>query len=277
MVRLTLLFAVAIAFSANCFAEAPPAEKTILKVYPVGDLVSAGAMKSNIAGSKISSEEWTSEYPETLQALEELRSIVETMCTQKPVAVKTYTPSLSLIVKHSQAGHDEISQLLRTLGEGNNVTIHMECHWINIDSLDGLINSEGTNSKKKQLELLLVKSKLIKAETTKLLAICPSIEAYNQTVKLKSGHRTTWGFPIIGACTAMGRVNRSKNSVDIRIDYVADDYYSDGIPVGSQTFSLSEGESALFRHNFDGGTTVWLITTRIIPQEKPASLISQKY
>jgi len=273
MVRLTLLFAVAIAFSANCFAEDSLVEKTILKVYPVGDLVSAAAMKSNIAGSKISSEEWTSEYPETLQALEELRSLVETMCTHKPVAVKTYTPSLSLIVRHSQDGHDEIDQLLRTLSKGDNVTIHMECHFLNGKQIDELMNSKGTEAEKTEWQLLLIKPELSKGETAKVLTNCPPV--LNQTVKLKSGHRTTWGFPV-GTCTAMGRVNRLKNSVDIRIDYIADND-SEGIPIGSQTYSLTEGESALFRNYFDSGTTVWLITTRIIPQENPASLVSQKY
>ncbi len=281
MVRSTLLFAVAIAFSVNCFAEDSPAEKIILKVYPVGDLVSAGAMKINMAGSKMTSKEWTSEYPETLQALEELQSLVETMCTQKPVAVKTYAPSLSLIVRHSQDGHNEIDQLLRTLGEGNNVTIHMECRLLDKERIEELMNSKGTEADQTEWAmLLLLKSQLSKVETTKILTNCSPIDAFNQTVKLKSGHRTTWGVPM-GACTAMGRVNRSKNSVDIRIDFVVDDYYSEGIPIGSrigsQTFSLTEGESALFRHDSVGGRAVWLITTKIIPQEKPASLVSQKY
>jgi hypothetical protein len=273
MLRTTLLFA--IAFPSVCCAADSPTGETILKVYPVGDLVSVGAVNRS-RGGKTTSDEWASEYPETLQALDELRSIVETVCSAKPVAVTTYAPSLSLIVRHSQDGHAEINQLLRTLGEDNQSSIQMECRalYSGSDGLPKLRNPEDTEAWGRRLEeLMLSKRQITEAETTELLDSLSPEAGHKQPVALKSGRRTPWG-PAGRPCTAMGRINHAKRTVEIRIDYISDDY-AEATPFGSQVFSLAEGESALFNHYCDGGTTVWLITARIVTQETSSTLISQ--
>jgi len=265
MLKPTLLCAIAIILSSFSYADDPSAAKTILKIYPVGDLVSADAMKTRSLNGKTTSEEWASEYPETIKALDQLQSIVETMCLLKPVAIKTYAPSLSLIVRHTPDGHDEIAQLLRNLGEGNAASVRMECHAL-YSEFSELKNADHTEAEQGLLRVLLSKPQLTKTETTELLALLPSRPAHKQTVALRSGRRTAWGH-VGRPCTSMGRVDRTKRTVQIRLDFISDDYAA-ATPFGSQVFSLAEGESALFHHYCDGGTVVWLVTTRILTPKK---------
>jgi hypothetical protein len=266
-----LLFAIALAFSA-ARADEPIAENTILKVYPVGDLVAVDAM-NGATGGKTTRDEWASEYPETIKALDELQTIVETMCVLKPVAVRSYKPSLSLIVRHSQDGHDEIDRLLRTLGEDNDFSIRMECRLLYSEILAELIDTEHVEAEQNRLHSLLSKTHLTKSETEELVSLLPSRPEYNHTVMLKSGDRTPWG-PAGRPCTAMGRVDHVKKTVDIRIDYLSDDY-AEATPFGTYIFSLAEGESTLFHHYCDGGTVMWLITAEILTLQEPHPLVSR--
>lgn len=277
MSRIALLCVIGITVSVVSQANDTTDDKTSLKVYPVGDIVSIAAM-NNCMGGKATSQEWASEYPKTIKALDDLQTIVESMCEVKPVGVRAYAPSLSLIVRHTEAGHQEIDQLLRSLSEENSVSIRMNCRPLYGDDSSELINEKMSAQEKDQLNLLLRKQRLTESETADLLALLPArpeYDAFNQHVELKAGHRTPWG-PQYRPCTAMGRVDRTTNSVQIRIDFISDDY-AEATPFGSQVFSLGEGESAFLHHYCDGGTTVWLVTADIVTTEKSEGLSLQEH
>lgn len=272
MLRTAILFALAVVVSAVGRADDAPAEKTVLKVYPVGDIVAAAAMTPG--GGKTTLAHWGSEYSETIKALEELKGIVETMCEERPVAVKAYAPSLSLIVRHSQAGHDEIDRLLKTLAEDSEISIELECRPLFSQSPSKLLNDGHTEAERKQLDSLLSKPQLTQAEAAELLKLIPRAEQ-SQSVRLRAGRRTPWndaGRP----CTAMGRVNHAAKTVSVRIDNVVDIQNDDETLFASQSFELQEGEAALFHHYCDSGLVVWLVTAKILEPEEPAAQVAQK-
>jgi len=260
MARPPLLFAITIAFSSCCSADHSSTENTILRVYPVGDLVSVDAMNSG-AGGRTTSREWASEYPETLKALEDLRSIVEAMCPPETATVVSYAPSLCLIVRHSEDGHKEIGQLLQTLSDVNRSSILMECRVLCSDTQTKPDHQRASETAQDRLQALLSKRTLTEPETKELLALFPPDSSQKEAVTLKPGRRTPWGSAG-RPCTALGRVNHAENTVELRIDFISDDY-APATPFGSETFSLAEGEAALFRHYCDGGTVVRLVSARI--------------
>lgn len=269
MARPSLLFAIAIAYSSFCHAGDSPSEVSILRVYPVGDLVCADALHRS-SGGKTSSHAWASEYPETLKALEELRSIVDAMYPQDSVTVTSYAPSLCLIVRHSQSGHDEIDQLLRDLNKGSDSSILIECRALFTGSRAEPDHQHASETEQNRMHALLSKRTLTKSETTELMTLLPPISPQKEAVTLKPGRRTPWGHAG-RPCTATGRINHSKNTIELRIDYISDDF-AQATPFGSETFSLAKGENALFHHYCDGGTVVWLISARGDSDGTPATL-----
>lgn len=274
MPRTVLLIAIGIALCAASYADETPVEKTTLKIYPVGDLVSLAAINNGMGGTT-SMEAWASEYPETIKALDELQGLVETMIEPKPRAVNVYAPSLSLIVRHTETGHQEVDQLLRSLSQGNTFSIRMNCTPLYGESTSEVLTEELSDEDDGRLGSLLTKPHMTKSETIELMSLLPSrpeYDAFKESVLLKSGHRTSWG-PKYRPCTAMGRVNRASNSVQLRIDHIADDY-AEATPFGLHVFTLAEGESALFQQYCDGGLTVWLVTAEIIIDE-PARFSSR--
>ena len=77
-------------------------------------------------------------------------------------------------------------------------------------------------------------------------------------------------------CTAMGRVNADANSVDLRIDFIAEDYDPEKTPMGSQSFSLKEGESGILVHYCDGGTVFWMITAEVVSGPVAVNKVARK-
>ncbi|QEG41012.1 hypothetical protein [Roseimaritima ulvae] len=257
MLRALLILTTAITVTSVYGADDAPAESTILKVYPVGNIVAASAMKSGMGGHT-TLDEWGAPYPETMNALDELRGLVDTMCSQKPLAVAAYPPSLSLIVRHTKDGHEEIAQLLESLAEDKDAAIQVECRALYSQSPTELDHSERTEEQQKTLHELLSKKRLTKTETTSLLALLPA-EADNKfSLALVPGRRVAWGVPG-RPCTAMGRINHKKGLAEVRLDFISDDY-AESTPFGTQIVSLADGESAFFHHYCDGGTVVWLVT-----------------
>lgn len=271
MLRQVLILVSAIIATSTCSADEPTAEESILKVYPVGNIVSASAINSSMGG-KSTAAEWAANYPETTAALDELRGIVEATCSQKPMAVTVFRPSLSLIVRHTKDGHDEIVQLLESLAESNEAAIQIECRALYSQSPTEIDAAELTDEQQKELQRLLSQPRLTKAETSALKALLPTAVGYSTSVALIPGRRTAWGWDG-RPCTAMARINREKNVVEVRFDYVADDYV-DAIPFGTQVLSLSDGESAFFHHYCDGGRVVCLVTATA-PRSDALNQVSQ--
>ncbi len=271
MYKLIPLVVIAIALTNTGYADDSATQVTTVKIYRVGDLVSADAINTRSSFGKTSNKEWESEYPATLNALAELQTVVETMCSPKPIAVKAYSPSLSLIVRHTPDGHDEVKQLLQTLREDDQVSVHLECRAVFSDPAE-LKAKELTEAEQKRLESLLSNTRFTKDETGELLAFIPK-PIHKHTVVLRSGRRTPWG-DAERPCTATGRVDSANNIAQIRIDFISDDY-SDATPFGSQVLSLADGESAFFTHYCDGGTVVWLVTSTISAQEKGRKPVSK--
>lgn len=267
MFKLIPIFVITITLTNTCYSE-ETSQATTIQIYRVGDLVSRKAVNTRFASGKISAKEWQSEYSQTLDALTELQGVVEVMCSHKPISVKAYSPSLSLIVRHTKDGHTEISQLLQALRKDAPIAMRLECR-----SLSAEFNSEGlSDAQKNRLEILLTKTSFTKDETAELLKLVPK-PILKHNVALRAGHRTSWG-DLGRPCTAMGRIDTSKNVAQIRIDYITDDITETTL-FGSQVLSLADGESALFYHNCDGATIVWLVTADLVDNKKLQTVTSK--
>jgi len=87
MLRSAFLIILTLAFTATCFADDIPDRKTSLKSYHVGNIVSATAMKASLGG-KTTSDEWASEYAETIKSLNELQELAVRFCEETPCAIR---------------------------------------------------------------------------------------------------------------------------------------------------------------------------------------------
>jgi hypothetical protein len=185
MLRLVLLcgFTLTVWTASVSLADDAPISDSVVRVYPVGDLVSVAATSGGKPGG-----DWETIAAETRQALAELGSIVESMLAQKPIAVRTYTPTLSLIVRHFPEGHEEIAHLLQSLGEADRCSIQVEFRPLNMQQADALPDAEESKA-----ETLLMKHQLTTAQTTELLELLNPNDASVESVALKSGRRTSWG------------------------------------------------------------------------------------
>lgn len=261
---------------ASADEAAPP--KSILKVYRVGNIVSGAALRAHSSGAT-TSEEWGSNYAETLRSLNDLGEIVEKMCSDESAAVSTYEPTLSLIVRHTKQGHNEISELLESLARSGDKKIRLQCR-----ALFDLHarRSEFAPKDIARIEELLVKRTLSSEEADELM----SLASLNETsvgngiklefkTDLEPGRRTAWGGVSL-PCTAMGRVNSEANSIDLRIDFLADEYKEGIAPMGSQSFSLKDGESGVLPHHCDGDTIFWVVTAEVLSRPLDAARVARK-
>ena len=271
MFRSTLLLYIAIATSTMCLANDHTEVPTSLKVYRIGNIASAAAMKATLS-SKSTNDEWTTEYIETIKALDETQEIITSLCQEKPVSVTVYAPLLSLIVRHTENGHMEIAELLDQLGAIHGPLIQMEITPVATES------SEETKAgfaklpsdEQQRYFILNGKSQLTKAETEELHRLTErglGSAALKETVLLKPGQRTPFELSAWPA-TAMARMNHEKGTIDIRVDAVSDDI-GEIIPFTTKILSLAEGESGRFFHIADGGFSAWRVTAKEVPP--PAS------
>lgn len=257
-------FVMVLSLSGVAFGQSSQVPVTTIQTYRVGDLISKTAIEMAPMG-KTTSKEWGAEYPQTLEALTELQGLVEAMCSQKPAAVKTYSPSLSLIVRHTAEGHEEVRELLQTLRQEVPVDLRLECRALYSD-VGELVKIKRNESEQVRLETLLAKTKFTKDEAAELLQFLPHGPLISHTVELRNGRRTSWGRNEL-PCTATGCVDRINSMAHVRIDFIADDL-AESTPFGSQSLKLGNGESAIFNHYCDGGTIVWLVTASFSVDEK---------
>ena len=258
MLRLILLcgFTLTVWTASVSLADDAPISDSVVRVYPVGDLVSIAATSGGTA-----SGDWDAVAPETLKALDQLGSIVESMALQKPVTVRTYAPTLSLVVRHTPEGHKEIAHLLHSLGETDRCSIQVEFRPVDFEKLDALAEADESNSLS-----LLMKRQLTAEQTTELLELLGPNEAHVESVTLKSGRRTSWGHAYLPR-TVTGRVDHSTRRVALRIDFVTGD--GEAVPpvYGTESLALAAGESALFTHFYDGARMGWLVSARTLSIE----------
>ena len=261
MYKLISLCVVAVGCAGFAYADDSAEMPTMVRVYHVGNLVSAEATDagSHFFGES-TLEEWASQYPATIKALDELCEIVDTMCENKPIAIKSYVPSLSLVVRHTEDGHEEIAHLLQSLGETDRCSIQVEFRPVDFEKLDALAEADESNSLS-----LLMKRQLTAEQTTELLELLGPNEAHVESVTLKSGRRTSWGHAYLPR-TVTGRVDHSTRRVALRIDFVTGD--GEAVPpvYGTESLSLAAGESALFTHFYDGARMGWLVSARTLSQ-----------
>lgn len=268
--RVLIACAILVIVATPLFAEdATP--KTSIHVYRVGDLVSYNSLPETVVRGmvrNISPKEWCSEHTETIESLDCLASLVRAMCGTKATTVESHRGTLSLVVRHTADGHQEIEQLLNELRMGNEPSIQVTYQLI-ISPKSPCFQSLPQEKRKLATELL---SKKVLTpdearEARDLLAI-PEVELpeylkLDQTpLQLVAGRKAYWGideYPAaMTACIVPG-----KHSIQLRVDYVADDI-GDTIPVESQVFDIQDGFSTISLHTCDGATLAWLITPTII-------------
>ena len=240
---------------------------SILKVYPVGNLISARSMTSESSGMT-TKEQWNEQYSQTLQGLDELADIVETMCADSPMAISTFPQSLSLVVRHSEEGHAEIADLLKSLAGDHGESIQMSCRMLYADVPPKSSNPDHTEADRERLISLLSKKNLSAKQSAELKELMPGPDAdeldssYVYNVTLNAGLRTPWS--LFGQqYTAVGRVAPNGKQVELRVDYITDQGDEQTVPFGAQVLKLEAGRSAIFKTQFYGSTLVWLITAKV--------------
>ena len=263
MYKVIALCLLAVGCAGFTYADDSAEMPTMVRVYHAGNLVSSEAIDSgNHFFGEATLEEWASQYPATIKALDELCEIVDTMCENKPIAIKSYAPSLSLIVRHTEDGHKEIAQLLHQLRDNDPPSIHLEFRALVVKNELQVAPTDLTEDEAQRFSsLLATKSRFTKAESAELLSFIPA-QPVQYKVGLKSGRRTPWGDPNRPS-TATGRVDSETRTADIRIDFISDDYFEESIMWASAVLSLADGESAIFQHDFDSAVVTWLVTANL--------------
>ena len=242
----------------------------IVKVYPVGNLVSTTAFRS-VQFGKTTLEQWQSEYPETIEALDELGSMVQTMCSSEPAAIKVYVPSLSLVVRHNQKGHDEIESLLRSLSP-QQPSIEMTYRMLYVESPPKLGKEHG-ESDLARMQSLLSKKVLSADETAELRKFIPQqngMEYATRSVTMRPGIRTPWSV-FNQSYTSLGRYDQKSKTTQLRVDFFVDGASDDQIEFGSEVLTLGRGESGLMHAYLDGSSITWLISAKPISDEEAKS------
>lgn len=245
--------------------------KTFIRIYPVGNLISANTMNPELS-SVTTTKQWGAQYPQTMNGLDDLEDIVKTMCSDGPMTIKKFPPSLSLVVRHSAEGHEEVAALLKSLAEERGELIEMNCRMLYADTPPKSSNPDHTEADRERLMTLLHKKYLSSAETTELRELMPEQDSkyldslYNHDVSLYAGSRTPWH--VFGqSYTALGRIGKDGKQIELRIDYIADGFDGETFPCGSQVFSIAEGHSAIFNTQFDGSVLAWLVTAKVANQD----------
>jgi hypothetical protein len=238
-------------------ATAEEAPETSVHIYPVGDLAAESMLRQGQEYEKISPEAWRSEHAETLESLARLARLVQALSTEKVAAVEPHRESLSLVVRHTAAGHREIEELLAGLRTASQPAIQLACR--PLGNLDEQVKSLTAEQQSRMEELLT--QRVVKAEEIqeflKLIG-APQVHPLAQTVRLVEGKKTSWG--LFGRpATAAARRSQTAGAIDLRIDYVVDDI-DDSVPVSAQVFSIPAGSSAVSLQCCDGATVLWLIT-----------------
>lgn len=101
---------------------------TTIRVYKVADLAAYDSVcrsthRLGIDGCTI--EEWQSEYKATLDALDRLGGLLETVVPGEHASVAVHPESLSLVVRHTAEGHSEIADLLEQLRQDDQPRIEL--------------------------------------------------------------------------------------------------------------------------------------------------------
>ncbi len=241
--------------------EAGP--KTSLAIYDVSDLVSHATVTQSVAYAKITPEQWQAEHAGTIESLDRLKTLVNSLCSSKPTAIEPHRETLSLVVRHSATGHEEIEELLKLLRRESQPAIRLTCRPLfNFDSRQ---LEELSEAKAQRAEALIMRKILTAKEARELqeiLQVPTEFAPLNQTVELVVGRKTSWGHEGRPA-TATARVVPNERSIQLRVDYIIDDI-GETLPVAAQVFEVPEGSAAISHHTCDGGTIAWLLTPCII-------------
>jgi hypothetical protein len=257
--------ALALVFLAS-LVSAEEAPETSVHIYPVGDLAAESMLRQGEEYAKISPEAWRSEHAETIESLTRLAELVQSLSSEKVAAVEPHRESLSLVVRHTAAGHREIEELLAGLRTASQPAIQLACRSLGV--LDDQLKSL-TAEQESRIEALLSQRVVNADEIQEFLKLisAPQATPGAQTVHLVEGKKTSWG--VFGRpATAAARRSQTPSAIDLRVDYVVDDI-GDSVPVSAQVFTIPAGCSAISLHYCDGGTSLWLITPS--PLERTAA------
>lgn len=263
MYKLLTVIAVSLVLGSYAVADDDPQPENTVKIYHVGDLVSADAINAGTAFGQTTKGEWGAQYRETIEALQELQSLVCSVCTLKPAAVGTYKTSLSLVVRHTAEGHREVEELLNSLRADEAPCIKLECRALfSPDQMRAdKIPKEKQIDEERIFQLVYSQLTVTPQEARELVEMQLG-NSRVRTVHLKAGRRTSWG-DFGRPCTAVGRVLPGQGVAQIRIDNISDDV-TEVVPYHSQVFEIKTGDSAVFHHYCDGGTVIWLITATVL-------------
>lgn len=263
--------AVSMVLAASVFAEdaTPP---TSIQVYGVADLVSYNTLHQAEFIGHISPAEWRAEHAETIASLDRLVLLVKAQCATKLATVEPHRETLSLVVRNTAEGHREVDQLLQSLRTGNKPSIWLTCQSI---GYLGDAHVQALPSEEQERAFKLVMKQVLSPDETRearellgerpdALMECGPVVL---TVPLVAGRKTSWGISgfktFLGFKTATACLAPDKSSIQLRVDYVNDDL-GDTVPVGTQTFEIPIGSSAVFIQHCDGAYMPWLITPTMI-------------
>lgn len=245
--------------------EEPAKPKTTLHVYHVSDLVTDEAMMAAAGFRRVKVDDWHKILPETLDALSDLEETVEAMC--EGAVVKTYPRTLSLIVRHSTDGHQQVAELLAGLrSDDAPAAVRVEFQPLCLGPLDGG-GLEVVEEAQAALGQAMARPKLSGEEAARLKKLFPvstenaGVGLRKYTVDISDGRRLSWGLQMRPA-TVMARLVADRDVAALRIDAVVDG--DDNVyQVATNTLALGDGESSIYQQHCGGESIYWLVTVKM--------------
>ena len=256
-------------------AQETPSIQTSVKIYRVADLVAARAVRETTQKT-VSLAEWNGEHSESIESLNDLVALIETIIPAEAGAVAAHADSLSLVIRHSPSGHDQIAGLLDQLRQAERPVVEL--------TLIPLVGLEGSaerfsDEQANRLNEMLIKQVLNSDETqemTKLLAA--SQQAQNPmtkpiTARLANGRKTVvprFMMPFYTTVVLM----KDTDEIQLRIDNVADEAGPDKVLTQIQSFSVPAGHSVMFATQIDGSVMYWMAIPKPIESEQKVTAVS---
>ncbi len=239
--------------------------KTVTRRYSVGSFVTESFFTGK--GTFDLKNEYDNYEAEIEQSLQDLAKTVTAACTQPPKFVQIVSSTRSLLIGHTEAGHEDIDNFMRDIGI-NNDRIRVRAALIEITqddakSLDIDLTPHVLSAEEFEKLNDFANGDVVKRRKAESKAKGGDFLALDETIV--SGMRTPMkhdgfaSYPV----TIAARISPSARRIQIRLDLLSGD--EDARYYVSRFRTLIDGQSVLLKL-WDG--FYWLITADIVPNQR---------
>jgi hypothetical protein len=262
---LTLLGLGSVALAIVATGAAPDAgSKVTVKVYSVADLVAPIRVAAD-EPERMTLSNWSAiQQTGSAERIDRIISILRLALPHEqwedagPGAIAGFPEKLSLVVRQTEAGHLAIEELLRQIRAEDDVEIELAIEF-------------GQRKPDAQLTLWQLLNHPLTAEQVPAFRNCLAGETTTATLRVGNGSTVAPGSIMSGPAIRFTAVlDADQAGITLRMDNIADDMKEDGtMPWASQSVRIPVGTSVGLEYYCDGGTTICLVTPRIVPRKQP--------